>query len=210
MASGLARAKLARAARRLNEHQSAGRWGENLPPLVLMTDDVRIADPISAARALPPGSAIILRHRDASERARLGHALGLIARQRDLDLLIAGDENLAQDLNADGVHLPEAKAGSAFHCRAIRPDWLITVSAHSEAAILKAFRADADAILLAPLFPTKSHPDKPGIGTARSCLIAARAPLPVYALGGINSVNVGRLFGAEFAGISAIEALLPD
>jgi thiamine-phosphate pyrophosphorylase len=126
----------------------------------------------------------------------------------DLDLLIAGDEGLARALNADGIHLSEAEAARAFHVRATRPDWLITVSAHTEHVILKAFRADADAVLLAPLFPTKSHPDKPEFGTARFRQIAARAPLPVYALGGVTAANAGRLDGAELAGIAAIEALL--
>lgn len=208
MASQLARAKLARAARRLNEGRPSRGLGENLPPLLLMTDDVRVDDPLGAARALPKGSAVILRHRDTGERARLGHALSHLARMRDLDLLIAGDEELARALNADGIHLSEAETARAFHIRATRPDWLITVSAHTERAILRAFRADADAVLVAPLFSTKSHPEKPEFGTARFRQIAARAPLPVYALGGVTAANVGRIDGAELAGIAAIEGLL--
>jgi thiamine monophosphate synthase len=40
--------------------------------------------------------------------------------------------------------------------------------------------------------------------------MAAQAPLPVYALGGVNSVSVRRLQGARLVGVAAIEGLLPD
>ncbi len=55
MASALARAKLARAARALNARFP------RLPPLILMTDALRLSDPLEAARGLPKGAAIIVR-----------------------------------------------------------------------------------------------------------------------------------------------------
>jgi thiamine-phosphate pyrophosphorylase len=204
MASQLARRKLAIAAHRLNEA-----YRGFLPALIFLTDDERVLDPMGAAGALPKGSAIVLRCRNPSERADLGRVLVKIARERDLILLVAGDVALARQLEADGIHLSEEDAELAGHCRRLQPEWLITASAHSEGAILDAFRADADAVLLAPVFPTKSHPDKPCIGIARACQIAARSPLPVYALGGVTADNIGRLTGAAFAGVAAIEGLLP-
>jgi thiamine monophosphate synthase len=38
--------------------------------------------------------------------------------------------------------------------------------------------------------------------------MAARAGLPVYALGGVNAQTIARLKDANLAGIAAIEALL--
>ena len=40
--------------------------------------------------------------------------------------------------------------------------------------------------------------------------MAARAALPVYALGGVNAQTIERLVGARLAGIAAIEGLVPD
>jgi len=203
MASRLARAKLARVAGRLN-----ARYGTTLPSLILLTDDMRVADPIAAARGLPQGSAVILRHRDSAERARLAAALTLVARENGLLISIAGDARLALEMAADGIHFAEKDAALAAHCRVLNPELFITLAAHSERALLAAARAGANAALLAPLFSTKSHPGKNGIGIMRTRLTVARAPLPVYALGGVTSETANRLRESKFAGIAAIEGLL--
>jgi thiamine-phosphate pyrophosphorylase len=175
-----------------------------------MTDQARVPDPVAAARALPRGSAVILRHTDPRLRASLGRALIDVVRARGLILLIAGDAQLAADIGAHGLHLPEARAREAAHWRALKPSWLITAAAHSERALATARIAGADAALLAPVFPTSSHPDRESLGPLRARLIAARAGLPVYALGGVNAETIVRLAHAPFAGIAAIEGLLLD
>ncbi len=206
MASALNREKLARAARALN----AACRRPDLPDLILMTDQTRVPDPAAAARALPRGSAVILRHTDTKARATLGRALIDIARNRGLMLLVAGDAPLAAEIGAHGLHLPEARAREAAHWRALRPSWMITVAAHSERALTAGRIAGADAALLAPVFATPSHPERDPLGPLRARLIVDRAGLPVYALGGVNAQTVARLAHANFAGIAAIEALLPD
>ena len=193
-------AKLARLARALNANSG-------LPPLILMTDETRPQDPITAAHNLPLGCAIIVRHRDSTARILLAMRLQAIARARDLFLLISQDAELAIKVGADGLHLPEAGARDAAHWKALRPQWLITAAAHSAAALASAARAGADAALLAPVFPTRSHPDRATVGTIRARLIARSAPLPVYALGGVNAATALRLADSGFAGVAAIEAL---
>ncbi len=205
MASVLARLKLARLAQRLNAC-----CGQPLPALILMTDDKRVLDPIAAAQALPQGSAIILRHRDDQQRSRLGEALVKLMRQSNLMLLIAGDSALARRLDADGVHFSESQIDEVAPCRTRHPNWIITAAAHSERALLRAKRAGADASLFAPVFTTKSHPQKSAFGLTRFRLVAARAPLPLYALGGITAANAERLSEARIAGIAAIDGALPD
>jgi len=205
MASVLARSKLARAARTLNE--AAGLPPPALPSLIFMTEEARVPDPVAAAAALPKGTAIILRHRDEKRREALARALAPLASRRGLVLLIAGDPGLATRVGAGGVHFPEARIAEASHWRVLRPHWLITAAAHSERALLEAARAGVDAALLAPVFPTRSHPGGAAIGPLRLRSIAARARLPLYALGGIGAENISRLAGAKLAGIAAIEAL---
>ena len=145
-------ATLAEAATRLK--QAAG---SALPALVLMTDDARLADPLPAACALPPGSAVILRHYGAAERASLARRLAAVARRRGLVLLVGEDPALARRVGAHGVHLPERAIGRAGAVRWQR-DWLITAAAHSPAALRLAAAAGADAALLSPVFATASHP----------------------------------------------------
>ena len=204
MASAFERRTLARAALRLNAR--AGFAGL-LPALVLMTDERRLADPAAAALALPKGSAVIVRHTKSPERAKLAHALADIARDNSLVLLVAGDPALADAVRADGLHLPEARLAEAAHWRSLRPQWLITVAAHSATSLRRAGEVGAHAAFLAPVFATKSHPKAQPLGPMRFINMAREADLPVYALGGITAANVGRLANARIAGLAAIEAL---
>jgi len=204
MASALNRAKLARAACALNAQ------APRLPALILMTDEVRLPDPVAAVAALPKGSAIILRHTDAKKRAALAKRLSAIARARGLLLLIANDAPLSARLGCDGVHLSEAHAHEAAHLRALHPSWLITVASHSARAVARAHMFRAGAVLLAAPFSTQSHVGRAALGPARFRFIAQSALSPVYALGGVNARNIRALHGARVAGIAAIDALTPD
>jgi thiamine monophosphate synthase len=189
-----ARAALARAAEKLAETA-----GSPLPPLILLTDDARLSDPVAAAKALPRGSLVIVRSRDQTRRKALAHALREVARTGGLFLSVAGDVALAKAVGADGVHLPEARIGEA----AGLSGFLVTAAAHSLAAIRRA--SAVDALILSPVFPTLSHPERPALGAVRANQIAAQAPLPVYALGGVTAENAALLRG--FWGIAAIGAL---
>jgi thiamine-phosphate pyrophosphorylase len=196
--------KLARAAARLNAHAKTMRV---LPALVLMTDDDRLKDPLSAARLLPPGSLVVLRARDAIRRAALAEALTGVAHLRGLRVSIAGDPELAARCGADGAHFPEAHIAEVAHWRARHPHWLITCAAHSLSACARAGIARADAAFVAPIFATKSHPGRRTLGPFRARSIARASPIPVYALGGIDDENAGRLADGPFAGLAAVEGL---
>ena len=166
-------------------------------PLVLFTDDSG-RDWLGAARRLPPDSIVVVRARDAKTRTALCDLL----RPLPLRLLIADDPALAME--ADGLHLPEAQARQAGHWRARRPDWIITASAHSLRALLAL--SHLDAVFLAPVFATASHPGAPALSPLRAALIAAHATVPVYALGGVTARNAA-LLAPSFSGIAAIQAL---
>jgi thiamine-phosphate pyrophosphorylase len=125
-----------------------------------------------------------------------------LARSRALIVLVAGDGALAAASGADGVHLGEARLGEAAHWRA-RRRFLVTASVHSLAGLAKANLAEA--VFLSPVFPTRSHPGRAALTAVRANAIARGARLPVYALGGIDAANAGRLSG--FTGIAAIGAL---
>ena len=172
-----------------------------LPPLVLMTDDERLPDPLAAASALPKGAMVIVRAREAARRADLARAMIALSRRRDLFVLIADDPALAASLGADGLHLPQVRAREAGHWRALHPRWIITAAAHS----LRATHVPADLVFLSPVFPTASHRSRASLGAVRANLIARDARTPIYALGGIDSHNAQLLRG--FAGIAAVGAL---
>jgi thiamine-phosphate pyrophosphorylase len=171
-----------------------------------MTDDERLPDPVSTANVLPAQSLVVVRARDAVRRAELAAALMKISRRRHLKVIIAADPLLAMRSGAHGAHFPEAEMGRAAHWRALRPDWLITCAAHSLSACGRAGLAHADAVMLAPIFPTQSHRGRPSLGLFRASAIARLSPIPVYALGGIDGASAARLPLRNFAGIAAVGA----
>ena len=166
---------------------------------MLFTDD-READWASAARALPKGSLVVVRARDAKRREALGLKLRAIA-----PILIADDPKLAMRLNAHGLHLPQARMTEALHWRGCRPDWTITAAAHSLQALMAT--RGLDAVFLSPVFATSSHRQANPLTPVRAAFIAAHSPVPVYALGGITALNAARL-APVFSGIAAISSLL--
>lgn len=207
MASVLTRRTLARAALALN---AQAREGRHLPALILMTDSERLPDPRAAMSALPRGSAVILRHRDAKARAALAAALMPIAKLRDLIVLVADDPELAARIGADGLHCSEKRSNRISHWRARRKDWLVTAAAHSPDALRRAALAGAHAALLSPVFSTKSHAGGAALGPWRFRAMSQGARVPVYVLGGIDAQSAKRLAGAHAVGIAAIGALIPD
>jgi thiamine-phosphate pyrophosphorylase len=201
VANKLARARLARAAAHFHRNPQ-------LPPLVFLMDDERVTEPLASVVALPRGTLVIVRARDAVRRRALAEATSAIARRRGLHWIVAGDPELAAQTGADGAHFPEAALGEALHWRAKRPRWLITCAAHSLHACARAARADADAVLLGPVFATKSHVGRLILGPMRFSQMARQSPITVYALGGIDETTARRLKKARLAGLAAIGALM--
>jgi len=169
-----------------------------LPRLWLMTDE-RMGDALWAALGrLPRGSGVIFRHYATCDRRALFERVRTIARKRRLVLVLAGTPRQAVAWRADGAH------GRSPHRRAARP-LLRTAPAH-DARELAAARAQA--VLLSPVFPTRSHAQARTLGPLRFALLARRASRPVIALGGMEARRFRRLASLGAYGWAAIDALL--
>ena len=79
-------------------------------------------------------------------------------------------------------------------------------TAHSLREIGRANRWGAEAVLISPVFPTRSHPGAPTLGRVRLLLLAQRAQMPVIALGGMTK---RRCKGLNVHGWAAIDGLAP-
>ncbi len=195
-----AQAKLARQARALNMRHARGRA---LPAVVLMTDDTRAVDWLAAVAALPPTSAVIVRHRDVAARERLARALRPLCRARRITLLIADDPALAQRVGADGVHLPERRVAKVPGVKALNRRWLVTCAAHNAAAVRLSLVMKADAVFVSPVFATASHPERHALGVTRFAALV-RESIAAYALGGVETKTIRRLQAHRIVGIGLI------
>ena len=71
-----------------------------------MTDAARVPDPLAVVRALPRGSAVILRDYDAPGREELARRLRSACAVKGVFLIVGADPALAARIGAKGVHLP--------------------------------------------------------------------------------------------------------
>lgn len=183
------------------------------PALVLITDSRRLEREALLAQieaALAGGVDAVLVREGEMDSARL---LAFAARLRQLTdayearLWVHTQADIAAAVGADGVHVRAADIGELPGMRR----WLagqamsLSASCHTAAELEAAAAAGADCAFLSPVFPTESHPGAPHLGAARFRELAAGAPLPVLALGGITPGNRGELAGH---GVAVIGALL--
>ncbi|MFN7175594.1 MAG: thiamine phosphate synthase [Thermaurantiacus sp.] len=188
---------------------AAARVRRDLPAVWLFTDQ-RIggrAETLAAARALPRGSGVVLRHYNLAtpDRAALLAALRPVARRRGLVLLVAAPWPGAR---ADGVHL----SGFAALPRH-RRQGIVSAATHSASELRRAARAGADLLFLSPVFATASHPGARTLGPLRFGLAARGTRVPVVPLGGMEARRAARLRplgGYGFAAISAFRAAMPS
>lgn len=199
---GEGRAALIRVARRLGRSPQGRKAPANL---VLVTDGERTPDPLAAAAWLPRGAAVLYRHFGAPDAFRTARALADLARARGLLLLIGADEGLAAAVRADGLHLPERMMSRLRPIRARRPRWVLTTAAHSAAALRRAEAAGADAVLLSPVFPSRSPSAGEPLGVAALKQLTAGTEIPVIALGGVNARTAPRLVRSGAAGLAAVD-----
>lgn len=170
-------------------------------------DPVRTPDPEAIVRGLPRGWGVIYRHFGAPERERVARRLAELCRKRKLVFLVSGDLELARRVKADGVHWPERMAIA----RGSRPrQWIETAAAHSRRGIARAARLGMDAAIVSTVFASRSPTATKPMGSVRFHALARRPPLPLYALGGVNSETAGRILApanARIAGWAAVEGL---
>ncbi len=183
-----------------------------LPHMIAMTDEVRFPDPTEVIPRLSRNSVLILRHYGVPTRALLAAKLVPLCRHYGVRLLIANDARLAYAVHADGLHLSEhaLRRGAQAWRQWCPAHWLVTAAAHSPVALRRAARAGAHAALLAPVFPTASHPGRTSLGILRLMQWSRNSPVPVYALGGIDISTVRRLAGCPLAGIAGIGGFIKD
>lgn len=178
-----------------------------LPPLLFLTDPERTPEPWVQAGRLPPGAGVVFRSFGRPDAEAVGQRLAEVCRTRGLIFLVGADEELAVDLEAEGLHLPERNLGQAVAVRARRPGWRLTGSAHSPAALATAGRAGLDAALLSPVFASRSPSAGAPLGVDRFRAWTQRASLPVYALGGVTRETAPELQDSGACGLAAVGAI---
>ena len=178
-----------------------------LPKIIMIFDDEVFDKKKFLNLKIPKESAFLLRSYKAKERKKIAKQLLKFCKVKKLKLLIASDIKLAEEINANGVHFPEymIKKRNKINWVIIKnikskKNWIITTAAHNLQTLKKVENFDIDAVLLSPVFPSKSHPNSKNLGINKFVKIIKKTKLPIYALGGINIKNVKSLVETDIIG----------
>ncbi|MGH7676001.1 MAG: thiamine phosphate synthase [Gemmatimonadales bacterium] len=181
-----------------------------LPRLHAITDEriARRGDLDDVARALAGGGgadlALHARGRGLSGLEHYHLAIRLSA-YPPARLFVNDRLDVALAVAAAGVQLGAGSLEVA-DARRLNAGWWIGKSVHSLAEAQAAQAGGADYLLLGPVFPTASHPDRRPLGLDAVKQIVALG-LPVVAIGGITPARVAEVRAAGAYGVAAIRAL---
>jgi thiamine-phosphate pyrophosphorylase len=184
-----------------------------LPRFYLITDRHQAAHGLifSVEQALKAGIKFIqLREKDLppEQQKELGWQLNLLCRRHGASLLINSQIELAAELQVAGVQLGAGTSSIKAARQQLGTHALIGYSAHSFSEIVAAYEQGADFVTFSPVYftPSKRQYGPPQGLEALRC-ICDNSPLPVYALGGINSENIAEVMKTKAYGVAAISAV---
>ena len=114
--------------------------------------------------------------------------------------------DVALAVGAAGVQLGQGSLPPA-DARRLNAGWWIGKSVHDLREAEAAHAGGADYLLVGPVFPTATHPDRAPVGSARLKEIVGLG-LPVVAIGGVTPERIPELMAeAAIHGVAAIRAL---
>ena len=172
---------------------------QELPHLWLLSDARNDAALEDALVRLPHGSGFVFRHyhlAEATRRTRF-EMLRSICRSKNHRMLLSASISIAVDWEADGIYGPPERMKNAA-------PMLRIATVHDRAEIAAAEAAGADAIMLSPVFATRSHPGADTLGAARFHSLAASTALPVIALGGMTAERARELGVTRWSAIDGL------
>lgn len=108
-----------------------------------------------------------------------------------------------------GLHLSQQHA-LGFSQRPVPDNYLLGVSCHNEGEITQAQVISADYLLLSPVKTTATHPNASPLGWEKFKSLVELANIPVFALGGLNEMDVAIAKACGAQGIAAIRAWWND
>jgi thiamine-phosphate pyrophosphorylase len=154
------------------------------------------------------------KHQPATDMERLEEA----SRLRQLcwshgALFIVNDRlDLAMAVEADGVHLGQEDLTVAVARRLLGPDRLIGRSTHAPDQLRQAVLEGCDYAGVGPVQATPSKPGRQPVGLEYVASAAADCPIPWFAIGGVDGVNLASLREAGATRVAVIRAIMgaPD
>ncbi|GAB2795857.1 Nudix family hydrolase [Halomonas shantousis] len=126
-----------------------------------------------------------------------------LCREHDAKLMLNGEPELLERIDADGIHLTSERL-MQLERRPIETRKWLSASTHDRAQLDQAALIGCDFVTLSPLRVTPTHPGAAPLGWHDFQQLVEMAGMPVFALGGMtrHDANHARAVGAQ--GIASI------
>jgi thiamine-phosphate pyrophosphorylase len=172
------------------------------------TTDELVADAIASGVGV-----VQLREKDRSARERyeLGQELRELTREAGVTFVVNDRVDIAQALDADGVHLGDDDLPVSVARDLLGDDALIGRSVSTVEDAREAAAAGADYLGVGAVFATGSKDDidddEHAVGTDRVAAIADAVDIPFVGIGGITAENATEVVQAGADGVAVITAI---
>jgi thiamine-phosphate pyrophosphorylase len=142
---------------------------------------------------------------DDREIVEAGRVFRRLCDAYDALFLVNDQAELAIACAADGVHLGQDDASPEDVRRVIGQDALVGLSTHSAEQVDAAHGVDY--IAVGPVYRTPTKPEYEPVGLELVRHAAERAPVPFFAIGGIDAGNVDEVLDAGASRIAVVRAI---
>lgn len=150
------------------------------------------------------------RDKDVTSRTMFTRALALkeLCARYQVPLLINDRLDIAQAVEADGVHLGQSDLDVAIARRILGESAIIGTSAHNVTEAKQALKDGADYLGCGAVFTTTTKADANHVGLDGLTAIRKAVTAPIVGIGGINSVNYLEVLKTGVNGAAIISGIL--
>jgi thiamine-phosphate pyrophosphorylase len=147
------------------------------------------------------------KHMPDEELASVARAARLLCAELGTLLIVNDRPWVAREARADGIHVGQDDIPPAEVREFVGPEMLIGLSTHSPAQIDAVDASLVDYIGVGPIHATPTKPGRPPVGHQLIEYAAAHAPVPFFAIGGLDAGNLGQALAAGATRVCVLRAI---
>ena len=148
------------------------------------------------------------KNRTTREYIELAEAVHEITSEFGIPLIIDDRIDVMLATGAEGVHVGAEDMPVATARKLIGKDKILGATAKTVEAATKAYNDGADYLGVGAIYPTTTKVKTILTSTETLDAITKAVPIPVNAIGGLNSTNLGVLRGINIAGVCAVSSIM--